>query len=66
MTPVPRMTDERPYRWVGTVTLWPKDVRELLQALPSDSHLSNQLQDTAQAAATLAERLNEIEGGKAA
>jgi hypothetical protein len=46
--------------------LTPNDVANLLHALPQDTHLSNQLQDAAQAAERLAERLNQIDEGRAA
>jgi hypothetical protein len=67
MTPVPKISTAAPYRWVSSVLLDPKDVDELLNALPQESNLVDRLRATSRAADNLAERLNEIEhGGKAA
>jgi hypothetical protein len=66
MTPEPKTSTAAPYRWFGCVVLTPNDVANLLHALPQDTHLSNQLQDAAQAAEKLAERLNQIDEGRAA
>jgi hypothetical protein len=66
MTPVPRMSDVAPFRWVGAVVLSPDDVEELINELPPDNHMAAQLRDAARAAATLAMRLNAIERGRAA
>jgi hypothetical protein len=63
MTPVPRMSDAAPYRWVPSVNLTPRDIEALLRELPDGSPLASRLQHTAQEADRLAGRLNLIEGG---
>ena len=66
MTPAPKMSTAAPYRWVPSVVLDPKDVEDLLNALPPDVDLSTQLRQTSQAAGDLAYRLNQIDHGRSA
>ena len=61
MIPQPRMSGQPPFRWVGSVVLDLKDVRRMVAELPETSPLRGELKDAAQAAAQLAERLNQVE-----
>jgi hypothetical protein len=66
MMPEPKMSDQKPFRWVGAVVLMPADVKDLLQALPEGSDLVEGLQEASHAAKERAERLNRIERGEEA
>lgn len=66
MTPELKSSPAAPYRWVGCIVLTPDEVQDLLRALPKQSSLSTQLRQTSQAAERLADRLNQIDHGRAA
>ena len=61
MKPETRTSNRAPFHWVACVLLFPSDVRNLLAILPSDSDLADQIKDTANEAAQMAEKLNEVE-----
>jgi hypothetical protein len=63
MNPLPRISEEPPYRWLAAVVLLPSDIRQLLNELPGESHLRAQLRDVSHQAATLAMHLNDVDRG---
>jgi hypothetical protein len=57
----PKFSDERPYRWIGCVTLTPEELEQIINALPPGDGRRLALREAWDNARARAAELNEVD-----